>query len=140
MKAVGFDGKTRTWNTSKHVISNDDPRRRSNLHIRARKILQNLFLYDTILEEVSLPGSHKPSRRSTLYADFFIPQRRLVVEVHGRQHYEYISHFHSTKAAFHKARGRDKDKIRWCDINSIDIVILKYSNADEEWKQSILDR
>ncbi|MAF25441.1 hypothetical protein CL634_07695 [bacterium] len=140
MKVIGFDERTRNWNISKHVVAKNDPRRRSNLHIRARKILQNLFPYDTILEEVSLPGSNKPSRRSVLYADFFIPQRRLVVEVHGRQHYEHISHFHPTKAAFYKARGRDKDKIRWCGINSIDIVILKYSNSDEEWKQSILDR
>ena len=137
MKAIGFDGKTRNWNIAKHAVSKNDSRRRSNLHIRARKILQSIFPHDTILEEVSLPGSNKPSRRSILYADFFIPRRKLVVEVHGRQHYEYISHFYPTKAAFYKAKGRDKDKIRWCSINSIDVVILKYDESDEDWKKSI---
>lgn len=140
MKAIGFDGRTRNWNVSKYVVAKDDSRRRSALHIRSRETLQNLFPYDTILEEVPLPGSNKPSRRSTLYADFFIPQRRLVVEAHGKQHYEYVSHFHSTKAHYYKSKGRDKDKIRWCEINSIDIVIFKYSDTDEQWKQSILDR
>ena len=140
MKAVGFDGKTRNWNVSKYTVAKDDARRRSKLHVRARETLQNLFPYDTILEEVPLPGSNKPSRRSTLYADFFIPQRRLVVEVHGRQHYEHVSHFHPTKAHFFKSKGRDKDKIRWCEINDIEIVIFKYSDTDEQWKQTILGR
>ena len=140
MKAIGFDGRPRNWNISKHPVRKDDTRKRSSLHLRARGVLQSLFPYDTILEEVSLPGSNKPSRLSTLYADFFIPQRRLVVEAHGRQHYEYVSHFHKTKASFYKSKGRDKDKIRWCDINDIEIVVLKYSDTDEQWKKSILDR
>ena len=140
MKAIGFDGRPRNWNISKHTVRKDDTRKRSALHLRAREVLQTLFPYETILEEVSLPGSNKPSRLSTLYADFFIPQGRLIVEAPGRQHYEYVSHFHKTKASFYKSKGRDKDKIRWCDINDIEIVVLKYSDTDEQWKKSILDR
>ena len=140
MKAVGFDGKIRNWNVSKHVVKKDSLRPRSKLHIRARKFLQNLFPYDTILEEVSLPGSNKPSRRSTLYADFFIPQHKLVVEAHGRQHYEYTSHFHPTKSHFYKSKGRDKDKMRWCEINGLDIVIFKYDESDEDWGKSMQTR
>ena len=100
MRAIGFDGRERTWNVSKHVVYGDDKRPRSKLHISARKLLRQIFPYDTILEEVPLPGSHKPSRKSTLFVDFLIPSESLAVEVHGRQHFEFVAHFMVTRRAF----------------------------------------
>ena len=90
---IGFDGVERHWKLNKCTVLGDDTRPRSNLHLTARKLLKELFPYDTILEEVPLPGSNKPSRPSKLFADFFVPAYNLIVEVHGRQHFEFVSFF-----------------------------------------------
>ena len=140
MKALGFDGRERRWNLSKGVVSGDDTRPRSNLHILARKILRSEFPYDRILEEVSLPGSHKPSRKSTLFVDFLIPSASLAVEVHGRQHFEFVAHFHGNMQGFRKSKARDRDKSNWLGTNSINLITLSYSESENEWRERIINR
>ena len=136
MNVVGFDGRERRWNLSRKSKASH----KSSPHKRTRLILRNLFKRDIILEEVSLPGSNTVTRTSTLYADFFIPSRNLMVEVHGRQHYEFVDFYHKTVSGFYKSKARDRDKIRWCELNDINIVILKYTGSDDEWIQQIIDR
>ena len=63
-----------------------------------------------------------------------------MVEVHGRQHYEFVDFYHKTVCGFYKSKARDRDKIRWCELNDINIVILKYTGSDDEWTQQIIDR
>lgn len=72
-----------------------------------------------------------------LFLDFFIPQIKLAIEVHGQQHYEYTPFFHKTKADFLLAKAKDEDKIEWCEINKVDIVVLKYCDTDEQWREQI---
>ena len=42
--------------------------------------------------------------------------------------------------AFYKAKARDRDKADWCSINDIKIIILKYSDDDDDWERAILER
>ena len=140
LKAIGFDGRERNWNLSKCVVSGDQKRTRSKLHILARKLLREQFPYDTILEEVPLVGSHKPSRKSTLYVDFLIPSHSLAVEVHGRQHFEFVAHFHGNRQGFRKSKARDRDKGNLLYNNDIQLVILSYSGTENEWRESIINR
>tara|TARA_R110000751_G_scaffold100390_1_gene194367 strand:+ start:2671 stop:3090 length:420 start_codon:yes stop_codon:yes gene_type:complete len=139
MKVIGFDGRERSINFSKYYVYDDDTRHKSNLHKKAKKVLREVFPYDTIYEEVALLGSSKgPSQ--TLRADFFIPSKSLVVEVHGRQHYEFIARFHKNKLDFFRSQARDKNKEEWCELNSFGHVSLKYSEEIDEWKQSLRDK
>ena len=138
MKGVGFDG--REGNLPLYGKSKRGEKSKSNLHKRARKLIRGIFPRERILEEVALPGSNKTKKRSTLYADFFIPRQDLVIEVHGRQHYEYVKFYHKDKKGYYRSRARDRQKIEWCDLNKIDIVSLKYSDSDDDWKQAILNR
>ena len=140
LKAIGFAGRERNWNLSKCVVSGAQTRPRSKLHILARKLLREQFPYDTILEEVPLVGSHKPSRKSTLYVDFLIPSYSLAVEVHGRQHFEFVAHFHGNRQGFRKSKARDRDKASWLHNNDIELVILSYSGTEDEWRESIINR
>ena len=80
-------------------------------------------------EEVSLPGCG-------LYLDIFMPSISLAIEVHGRQHYEFVPFFHKTKMDFLLARKRDRDKIEWCELNDIVLVSLPY-NEEDRWKSLI---
>ena len=60
-----------------------------------------------------------------------------MVEVHGRQHYEYVPFFHVNKLGFVKSKLRDSDKREWCEINDIEFVELPYNMTDDEWREKI---
>jgi len=96
--------------------------------------LKEIFPYDRILEEVTLPGTKTGSRRSLLYADLYVPNRSLIVEVHGEQHFKFNSFFHKDKMAFFKAQARDKDKRAWCDLNDMTLIELNYNESEDEWR------
>ena len=136
MKVIGFDGRDHAL-TFKRARGNSKRGNKSSHHLRARELLSELFPYEKIYEEVTLPGS-KTISTGLLYADFLIPNKYIVVEVHGKQHYEYSQHFHKTKASFMKSRKRDKKKIEWCELNDFTIIILPY-NKEEQWKNLITD-
>lgn len=137
MKVKGINGKDYVWNLTDYDVFYDDNRKRSKYHIRARNLLKETYHSYRILEEVKLPGSTELHRKSVLYLDFYIPSIRLAVEVHGEQHYEYKPFFHKSKADFLKAKARDEDKIAWCELNDINIIILKYSESEDEWRERI---
>lgn len=137
MKVIGINGKEYVWNLSGYDVFNDDKRKRSKYHLKARNLLKEVYNSYRILEEVKLPGSTALNRKSVLYLDFYIPSIMLGVEVHGQQHYEYCEFFHKTKADFFKAKARDEDKIEWCKLNNINLVILKYSESEDEWRERI---
>ena len=137
MKVTGINGREYAWNLTSYTVDANDKRKRSKYHIRARNILKQIFHSYRILEEVKLPGSTESHRKGVLYLDFYIPQIMLAVEVHGQQHYEYTPFFHKNKAEFALAQSKDDDKIKWCELNKIDIIVLKYSDTDEQWRYQI---
>ena len=130
MTILGLDGKTYNW-TMRHRR----PTNSSELHRQIKSLLLELFPVDPILEEVSLPGCG----RHTLYADFYLPHRKLMIECQGRQHYEYVPHFHVNKVEFAMSRVRDKLKSQWCDTNGITLVKLSYESAIDEWTRQIIE-
>ena len=134
MNVIGLDGREYKWNPSRKQssVSNEN---RSKLHIKARSILKEIFPFDRVLEEVTLPGTKTGSRRTLLYADFYIPNRNLVVEVHGEQHFKFNSFFYKDKMAFFKAKARDNDKRAWCELNQMTLIELNYDETGPEWRQ-----
>lgn len=137
MKVTGLNGRKYNLNLSKYGVYKNDSRKRSKYHIRARKLIAEVYHSYRILEEVKMPGSTAAHRKSVLYLDFFIPNIKVAFEVHGRQHYEHIPFFHKTKAEFLRAKARDEDKIDWCELNNIKLITLKYSGTDDEWRETI---
>lgn len=142
----GLDGELYLWKLYRYTIHRDKLRKaRSKYHLRARKVILEVYGSYKILEEVKLPGCDtrkfvKGPKNSVLYLDFFIPNIDLAIEVHGEQHYEHIPFFHPTKADFVKAQIRDDNKIEWCRINDIDLVTLKYSDSEDDWKEQLRKR
>jgi len=135
-RVLGFDKKEHLFNYSKNK-SRKFTENKSTLHKVAREIISELFPGMSLYEEVTLPGSKRFGRKSMLYADFFIPDAMLIIETHGRQHYEYCSFFHNDVMDFVSAKKRDADKIEWCEMNDIKIAVLPY-NRKKEWKNLIL--
>jgi very-short-patch-repair endonuclease len=137
LKVTGLNGKEYIWNLSSYDVFNDDKRKRSKYHLRARNLLREIYNSYRILEEVKLPGSTELHRRSVLYLDFYIPSIKIAIEVHGEQHYKFNPFFHKSMADFVKSKARDEDKISWCELNGIKVIILKYSESEDEWRERI---
>ncbi len=108
-----------------------DVRPRSSYHLRARELLARLYPLDRRLEEVHLPGS------DGLYVDFFLPGRRLMVEVHGEQHYNRTSIFHETMLDFWKGQARDRKKEDWAILNHLRLVELPCHESVELWTERL---
>jgi len=127
MRVIGLDRKSYTLNTALY-------RRKiaecSKQHKRAREILTELFGMFIILEEVGLPSTK-------LEIDFFIPDIKMMIEVNGQQHYEYVRHFHGNKQGFYASKKRDNLKREWCSINNIQLVELNYLESDDEWRAKL---
>lgn len=134
-KVTGFDNKEHKFNYSKNKKRRYQ-NNKSSLHEKTRELIKEMFPTSSVYEEITLPGSKKIGRPSLLYADFFIPELMLIVEVHGKQHYEFCTFFHKSKIDFLKSRKRDREKIEWCNMNNIKIVVLPY-NEEQEWKNLI---
>ena len=132
MKIIGLDGKEYNWKPS-----GSGGGKRSKLHQKAKKVLDTRFPYDRILEEVSLAGTRTSIRKGTLRADFFIPNRNLIIEVHGEQHFKFNSFHYASKLSFFKAKARDRDKKEWCDLNDITIIEFNFNEDVDDWRRKI---
>jgi hypothetical protein len=140
MKVVGLNGREYNINLKKYIVKRNDKTVKSKYHIAARELLADMFSGYTVLEEVKLPGSRCPSKKSALFLDFFIPTLMLGIEVHGRQHYEFCKFFHKTMAGFLQSNKRDFIKEDWCELNDIELIVLKYSDSVEDWRNQIDSR
>lgn len=130
----GLDSKQYVWNPLASASKNVN---RSKLHEKARNLLAELYPYDTILEEVALPGSKDQFGKRNLKADIFLPARRILVEVHGEQHFKFNGFFFKNKLEYYKAKARDSDKRFWCEINNIELIELNYNEGIDDWRRKI---
>ena len=126
MKLTGLDGREYVYNFKKICKECTNP---SSLHLSARKLISKKFALCSVYEEVKLLGSR-------LIADFFIPDMKVIIEVHGEQHYRYIKHFHKSEAAFNSSKIRDLQKKEWCDVNDFSFIELPY-NEHDSWGKII---
>ena len=134
MKIIGLDQQEYSWIPSNNIV---DTEKRSGLHNKAKELLKEKYPNDRILEELVLPGTKTATRKSTLKADFFIPVRKLIIEVHGEQHTEFNNFFFKSKMDFYKAQARDRDKKQWCEINNFELIELFHNESIEEWRSKI---
>lgn len=136
MKVKDLYGNASNWKLKGDIVSASDSRRRSQLHVNARKILYDLFPTIQILEEV--PINARPGK--TQYLDFYINKIKLAVEVHGQQHYKFNTMFHASAQDFINQRKNDADKKDWCELNNITYIELPYNEKEEEWLSRITHR
>lgn len=88
-----------------------------------------------ILNEEKIPFEKEktfPDLRHGHYRfDFFLPRFNIILEVHGRQHYEPTKIFHKTRTDFLKAQERDRAKISYCLANNIALYCVPWWDMDK---------
>ena len=98
---------------------------RGKFQTQVGDILGQAFPGHFILEEFPCAGER-------LFLDFFLPSKKLAVEVQGQQHHKFNSFFHEDKAAFIRQKVNDKRKEEWCQINGIRLVKIDYGEKEEK--------
>ena len=130
MRVIGFDKKIYNINFSKSAHKSFRENK-SAYHNKARKLISEIFPFEVVYEETTLPGS-RTRATGLLYADFIIPKLSIIIEVHGEQHYKFSKFFHKTKKGFQEHKRRDFKKMEWCLLNDITMIVLPF-DKEEEW-------
>lgn len=68
---------------------------------------------------------------NNLEIDCFCAELAIGIEYNGKQHYEYIPHFHQSKDAFYNMKYRDQMKKRLCEENGVNLIIVPYTVSIE---------
>jgi hypothetical protein len=65
--------------------------------------------------------------------DFYIPNRKLIIEYNGMQHYKLTPFWGKggSKEALKKQKERDKIKTQWCNANDINLLVIPYTKYDK---------
>lgn len=132
MQIKTLDGSIQNWQLTGH-FAHARLNNKSSLHTMAREILKTQYPTLQILEEVPIPLK----KGEILYLDFYLPLKKLCVEVHGEQHYKFVPFYHSNQLNFLKSQKRDREKKEWCILNSIKHVVLAYNEKDSEWTERL---
>lgn len=72
--------------------------------------------------------------------DLFIPSLGLAIEYHGRQHMEFVQHFHKEIEGFKYGKAQDQKKIEYLSLKGIKLVEIPYNqmvNSKEELQELI---
>lgn len=72
-----------------------------------------------------------------LFFDFYIKDLDIVFEVQGKQHEEFVEHFHQDRDGFFELKKRDNLKIEYAETNGIPFVVINY---DEKTNRDMLLR
>ena len=62
-----------------------------------------------------------------LFFDFFVKELGVYIEVQGRQHTEFVKHFHGEKEAFQAQKMRDNLKIQYVDEHDQCLVRFNFN-------------
>ena len=133
MNVVDLDDIVHKWSLKGH-IAKGSMKNKSSLHLQARTLIKETFPTLQVLEEVGIPIR----RNETLYLDFYLPLKKMCVEVHGEQHYKFVQFYHNNTMGFIKHKKRDMQKKEWCEKNDIIYIELAY-NQTEHWKESLVN-
>jgi hypothetical protein len=89
---------------------------RSKMQKQVKDLLMPHWQRHVVFEEFPITGT-----RMTL--DFYNANKKIAIEVQGRQHNNYVPHFHANnKANFLSQKRRDVQKKDFCRLNDIRLI------------------
>ena len=91
---------------------------RSKIQFEIGQIVKKRYPLDPILEDITIPETR-------LSLDFYIPHRKIAVEVQGEQHDQMNPFFHKTHADFEDQKNRDELKRFFCELNNIKLYEVR---------------
>lgn len=111
------------------------PRKDSEGETRARAFLERYFGKPFPKARPSFLNNEVTGGKYNLEIDCFNEELGLGIEFNGRQHYEFVPYFHSSKEAFYNQKYRDKLKQIYCRDYGVTLIEIPYTELKhlEQW-------
>jgi len=103
----------------------------SEIANKVLEIIRELFPHNIVLTEWYL--NYKGQR---LFFDVFIKDLGVLIEIQGRQHFEFVKHFHGSREGFLGHKKRDNLKLEI--IEKSDRLCLARFNYDEDVSKELV--
>lgn len=89
---------------------------KSKIQFAVKSKLKNIWSSHVVFEEFPVAGSK-------MSFDFYNANKRIAIEVQGRQHVKYVPYFHGkNKINFISQMRRDHQKREYCELNDIKLI------------------
>lgn len=109
-------GATRSVKKAKNYLINWDGPSRSKIQYRTKQFLKEYWSNHIVFEEFPVAGTK-------LSLDFYNANKKVAVEVQGKQHTKYVPFFHGkNKINYINQLKRDQDKLKFCELNDIQLI------------------
>jgi hypothetical protein len=116
MRFKTLTGAERTVKKARSYLIDWDGKSRSKIQFQAKQFLKKHWSNHIVFEEFPVAGTK-------LSLDFYNANKKIAVEVQGKQHTKYVPFFHgSNKINYLNQLKRDRDKLKFCEINNIQLV------------------
>jgi|TARA_R110002020_G_scaffold158415_2_gene341586 very-short-patch-repair endonuclease len=116
--------KKRYKNVKKYLISWESSSR-SKFQTRVKNFLEKFWDQDVIFEEFPVIGTR-------LSLDFYNANKKVAIEVQGRQHTKYVKFFHGDRLNYLSQLKRDQKKETFCELNQIKLVTIYEKDIIDE--------
>lgn len=124
MKFTLFGNKRQVnVNVNRYKINWHEPSA-SKIQTEVKVFLYPFWKNCIVLEEFVIPGSR-------LRCDFINLNKKIAIEVHGEQHFEYNKHFHRSRFGWMASIKRDMGKLNWLENEGFRVIEL----IEEDIKQ-----
>ena len=116
MRFKTLTGSIRTVKKAKNYLIEWDGKSRSKIQYNAKQFLKKYWSKHIVFEEFPVAGTR-------LSLDFYNANKKIAIEVQGRQHTKYVPFFHGkNKINYLNQLKRDRDKLKFCELNDIELV------------------
>ena len=97
---------------------------KSELHRTVLAMIKECFPQESIREEenIRIDGA-------SLFIDIYMPRMKIAIECDGVQHEKFSKFFHGDAATFARSKKNDMLKERYCEIQKITLVRIKYNDT-----------
>lgn len=116
MRFNTLTGATRTVKKAKKYLIDWDSPSRSKIQFQTKQFLKKYWSKHIVFEEFPVAGTK-------LSLDFYNANKKIAVEVQGKQHTKYVPFFHGkNKINYLNQLKRDQDKLKFCEANDIQLI------------------
>ena len=115
MTFLDLKGRERKLKNARRSIIDWHKLTRSKFQDATKKFLYPFWKDDQVFEELRIVGT-------LMRFDIYNHSKKIVIETVGRQHAQYVKHFHGNRTGFLKQVKRDLLKHDFCELNGITLV------------------
>jgi very-short-patch-repair endonuclease len=117
MEFLTLNNKKKRCKNLKNYLIDWDSSSRSKLQKKVKDFLYKYWSRSIVFEEFPVVGTR-------LSLDFYNANKKIAIEVQGRQHTGFVKFFHENRMNFLHQLNRDKKKERFCELNEITLVTI----------------